>query len=77
MSLALQFAVAFVFAFGLAGFGGWTIYTYVTTTLPRQADLTSRAVYFCGQGLIWVGVILLAGGLFGLAAGSVWRAINL
>jgi hypothetical protein len=68
--------VAFVLGVGLLAFAGWTVRVFVTSHLPPDADLTSRAVWFTGQAVIWCAIVTLAGGVFGLAASAVWRVVH-
>jgi hypothetical protein len=72
----LAFALAFVLALGQLAFCAWCIYVYVTSDVSPASNWTTLLVWYTGRGLIWVAALLLAGGLFGLAAGAVWRTAN-
>jgi hypothetical protein len=72
----LALALSFTLAIGLTALAAYAVRLFVTTDLGRGSDWTSWMLWQTGRALIWVAVILLAGGLFGLAAGSVWRALN-
>ncbi len=72
----LAWALALWLAAGLTALSAWAVRVYATSELARGADWTSWLVWQLGRGLIWLGVLLMAGGVFGFAAAAVWRALG-
>lgn len=68
-----EFMVAFYVAGGLVALSAWSVRIYVTSTLPPHADRTTKLVYYGGRALIWAGALVVAGGVFGVAARAAWR----
>jgi hypothetical protein len=72
----MQAAAAGYLALGMLAFSGWTVYVFANSTLPRDADWTTVAIYRTGQGLIWFAIVFLAGGVFALAVRGMALVVN-
>ncbi len=70
--------IAFVFAsavaLGLVGFCTWAVHVYVTSTLDKSADLTTRLVYYSGKCAIWAAALLTTASVFALVVRGLWVA---
>ena len=69
----LQLGLAIAFGLSLAGFCAWSVWTWSVKSLAPGADWTSRAIFYTGQGIVWVAIVTVAGGIFGLAAAAALR----
>src|SRR5207245_1080938 len=50
----LQLGLAIAFGLSLAGFCAWSVWTWSVKSLAPGADWTSRAIFYTGQGIVWV-----------------------
>lgn len=74
----MEWGIALWLGLGLLTFSAWAIRIWASAERPRHfwAAPTSWLVWHCGAGLVWLASLLLAGGVFGLAARSVWRLLS-
>lgn len=61
-------------AVGLLLFSAWSIRVWATSERPARfwPSPTPWLVWHTGAGLVWLAVLILAGGLAGLAARLAW-----
>ncbi len=76
----LRLLVALYVSLGALAFSAWSIRLWATTQIEktndgRVADWTSWLAWQVGRGLVWLGALVLAGGVLGVVATAVYRAL--
>lgn len=61
---------------GCLAFGAWAVSVWMRTELAQPADWTSWAIFQTGRALVWVAIVVLAGGLLGGVAAAMVRLLG-